>query len=146
MLYRAGTLASARLCYDTYKRYPINQNRLRFSLVLQSYLEAAEYDPDESKRSLAAQEAFDALNREWDVNLPVHRVERIVHSTIVLNCLCAGGSNSNSLTLPNACELADEAVKKSLGSVGFAKLLDQAAGGLRRTVPAGLLGGSFDPQ
>jgi hypothetical protein len=124
MLCRAGTLASARLCYDTYKRHPINQNRLRFSLVLQSYFEAAKYDPDESKRTLAAEEAYGALNREWEVNLPVHRVERIVHSTIVLNCLCAAGSNSNNLTLPNACELADEAVKKSLGSVGFSKLLE----------------------
>jgi hypothetical protein len=124
MLCRAGTLASARLCYDTYKRHPINQNRLRFSLVLQSYLEAAKYDPDESKRCLAAQEVFDALNREWNVNLPVHRVERIVHSTIVLNCLCAAGSNGNNRNLPNACELADEAVEKSLGSVDFSKLLE----------------------
>lgn len=124
MLCRAGTLASARLCYDTYKRHPINQNRLRFSLVLQSYLEAARYDPDESKRMLAAQEAYDALNREWNVNLPVHRVERIIHSTIVLNCLCAAGSNSKTLTTTNACELADETVKKSLGSVGFTKLLE----------------------
>lgn len=121
MLCRAGTLASARLCYDTYKRHPINQNRLRFSLVLQSYLEAAKYDPDESKRTLAAQEAYDALNREWDVNLPVHRVERILHSTIVLNCLCAAGCN----TLPNACNLADKAVKRALGSVGFSKLLEE---------------------
>jgi hypothetical protein len=90
-------------------------------------LEATKHDPDASKRVAAALEAVAALNREWNYNLPRHRVERIVHGSIVLNCLSISGSKSNMM-VPDVCDLADQIVRRCLGRAGIPKLLDDGEG------------------
>lgn len=122
MLCRVGTLESARSCHMAFKRHPNNQHRLRFSLVLQAYLEATKYEKSHSKRLLAVEEALEALHQEWNENLPKHRVERIVHCSIVLNCMCVA---ERSISVPEVCELADRLVKRTLGTSAYDSLREE---------------------
>ena len=63
MLCRAGTLESARSCHDTFTRHPTNQYRLRFSLVLQAYFEAAKNETSDERRRDAVVEALAKKNK-----------------------------------------------------------------------------------
>lgn len=127
-LCQAGSLDSARLSLATYRRHPNNNNRLRFSLVLQAYLEACQNesvnddDDDSSKVLLAVREVLDALHSEWDVNLPRHRVERIVHSSLVLNCLCV--AERRGARVPNLHRDSVNVVKRSIGKEAYRILQD----------------------
>jgi hypothetical protein len=88
MLCRVGTLQSAQEALGTFQRHPSNPLRVRFSLVLQAYLEAVKHEPIDSNRILAVQEVVSKLNAYWNTNLPRHRVERIVHASIVMHAMC----------------------------------------------------------
>jgi len=137
-LCRLGTLESARLSHLTFQRHLHNHNRLRFSLVLQAYLEACKHEPvpvggadkdhctgnsDDSdfdpnnKVLLAVQEALEALHQEWQERLPRHRVERVVHCSLVLNCLCM--AERRGVHVPHLFEHAENLVKRTMGGESF---------------------------
>jgi len=123
MLCRAGFLESARACHLTFMRHPINHHRLRFSLVLQAYLEAVQREPDDEKVLLAVQEAIGALHGEWNDNLPKNQFERVVHGSFVLNCLCA--AEHRGVSVPGGKASAEFIVKRTMSGEAYGALQDQ---------------------
>lgn len=121
MLCRVGNLESARLCLDTFRRYPSKQYRLRFSLVLHAYLEAVKHEKSDKKQLSAAKEALIALNDYWETGLSTHRVERIGQCSIVLNSFCIANERQK---LPDlVIQSASRLVMRSLGKRVYEALM-----------------------
>jgi hypothetical protein len=116
VLSRVGTLESAQKCYEILGKHP-SSNRLRFSTVLEAFVEAAKYEKDVERREAIVKNAIAALNDRWnvDVNLPRHRVERINLCSIVLHCMSVAGISSS----PEMCDEADQLMKRALGGTSY---------------------------
>lgn len=122
VLSRVGTLESAGECYEIFRKHP-SPNRLRFSTVLEAYVEAAKYEQDQKRRETIVKNAIGALHQTWNKNLPGHRVDRINVCSVVLHCVSAAGISS----LPDMCEEADKLVKRALGTASYAAFLSRIA-------------------
>jgi hypothetical protein len=112
MLCRSGTLPAARLCNAVHQRFSNADCKLQFALVLDSYLEAIRREKDQDKVTIVVCEAIDLMNSQWNASWPSHRVERILHCSIVLNCMAVG----NMGRLSGMCERGDVMVMRTLGS------------------------------
>lgn len=122
ILSRVGNLDSARACHFAFNRHPSNQYRLRLSLVLQAYLEAIKNEEEEDNVLSAVQEVLQLFHTAWDENYPGHQETRIVHSGIVLNCICVA---QRSFSIPDVCDAADLVVKRTLGNTVYKMLYDE---------------------
>jgi hypothetical protein len=122
---RIGTLESARACREAYMQFPNKKCQQAFALVLQAYLGAVvgvEEDNDKEIRVLAAQEALKVLNEHWNDNLPRNQVERVLHASIVLNCICVADRLSDT-PAPHLCLGADGLIKRTLGWNVYTRLM-----------------------
>jgi hypothetical protein len=117
VLARVGTLESAKECYQILRKHP-SSNRLRFSTVLEAFVEAAKREKDVGRREWIVKNSIAALNDRWNVNLPGHRVERINLCSIVLHCMSVAGISSS----PEMCDEADQLMKRALGGASYYKL------------------------
>jgi hypothetical protein len=123
VLSRVGTLESAKKCLRILKKHPKKHpsfNQLRFSTVLEAFVEAAKHEKSAKRREEIVKHAITALNERWneDTNLPRHRVERINLCSIVLNCMSVAGISSS----PEMCDDADSLIKRALGGGPYYKL------------------------
>jgi hypothetical protein len=115
VLSRVGTFESAQKCYEIMKKHP-SGNQLRFSTVLEAFVEAAKYEKDIERREAIVKNAIAALNDRWNVDaLPRHRVERINLCSIVLHCISVAGISSS----PEMCDDADQLMKRALGGTSY---------------------------
>jgi hypothetical protein len=117
-LSRVGTVESARESYNIFGKHPDNKHRLRFSLVLDAYLEAVKQESDPEAKNNLVKEVDQVLREQWNVYYPKHEVERIAHCAIVLNCLVLGGSLDSQAVQ----QQIDDLVELTLGSKEYAKL------------------------
>jgi len=140
MLCRAATLSSARTCHHLYDEHPSLQYGLQFAMVLEAYLQAAKKaaaDHDKALQVDIAHEAWRVIRYQWDRSLPKHRVERIMHCSIVLNCLtiAVAGSATEKKKKNDEdkdeeinhlfCDKANTLAKAALGGPTWAKLLEE---------------------
>jgi hypothetical protein len=122
-----GSLESARDCHATFQRFPGTKS-LRFAMVLRAYLEAVKVETVESNMAQAAEEIVSVLNNYWDDNMPKHRFERIVHSSIVLEALAIAdqrrsGSDSGSI------RRAEDVLERTISTDEFVELQQQILSG-----------------
>lgn len=123
-LCRAGTLQGARMCQKIFQQYSGVHCRLQFALVLEAYLQAIQQESDLDKSRIVAEEVMDLLSKQWNILRPTHRVERILHCSIVFNCLAVADMGK----IPGVCERADGIVKRALGSSGYASFRREVDG------------------
>lgn len=118
ILCRAGTLHSARLCNKVFQRHAYSLYRPQFALVLEAYLEIAMRETDEDKLVVIVEEILDALQTQWNTAIPSHRMERIMHCSIVLNCMAV----ANMGRVPGMCGRGEAIAKRALGGFAFQQL------------------------
>lgn len=128
-LCRCGTLQSARQCSKIFDRHPSNQYHLRFSLVLQAYLEGIKHETCFETRMILIDEALDILDKHWSKSLRCHRLERIIHGSIVLHCMAL----ANVGGVPDMCEKAELVAKRSLGGLIYKQLKNEMQSSTPRT-------------
>ena len=133
---RAGTLTSARTCQQLYHKHSELQHRLTYMAVLEAYWMACRQSSANSSSGLSvdiAKEVCVLLQNQWDRALPKHRVDRIVHCTIVLNCLAtaarACGDTSNNSNDDDEADninvlhdMANALAKAAIGGDSWAQL------------------------
>lgn len=119
VLRRVGTLESAQECERIFCKDPANLHRLRFTLILQAYLEAARNETGQ-RRMNAVQGALSAFQRQWNEKVPRHRVERITHGSLVLECLTVVDPKS----MPDICDETEGVIRRTLGNGPYAKFLE----------------------
>jgi hypothetical protein len=118
ILCRGGTLRSARMCHAVYNRHTSNRCRLQFTLVLEAYLEAVMRETNKERLLVLVEDVMDALSTHWNSSLPTHRVERIMHCSIALNCMAVAGAGA----VPGMCERGELISKRALGGQIYAQL------------------------
>jgi len=122
VLSRVGTLESAAECNDIFRNHP-NSNLLRFSTVLEAFVEAAKHERDRQRRETIVREAIAALSSSWNRHLPRHRIERINLCSIVLHCMSAADISY----LPDMRDEADKIIKRALGTASYNTFLQRIA-------------------
>jgi hypothetical protein len=112
---RVGTLESAQKCFKILRKHPSSDN-LRFSTVLEAFVEAAKYEEDSERRKVIVENSLKVLHDSWDdIKKPHIRVERINLCCIVLHCMAVSGNSSS----PEMCDEADQVMKRALGATIF---------------------------
>lgn len=119
MLSRAGTLESARMCNELF--YRANTQVLKYSLVPEAYLEAVRFETDDGKRQDIVLEAIRVQHRLWKLRLPSHRVERIMHCSIILNCI----SVADMADFLGMCHAAEVLVKRAIGAKAYSQIMGE---------------------
>lgn len=128
-LCRSGSPQSARQCYKIYEGFITNQYYLRFSIVLQAFLEAIKHEKSVETRIILIEEVLDILDKHWSKNLRrCHRVERIVHGSLVLHCMALAKVGA----IPGMCDKAELITKRSLGGIVYKQLKNELQSRLPR--------------